>query len=65
MLSNGGEGGGRHCRRTCLILVTKELIKVSIPRLAANVQAYEEFTVILNGGDLLLTFARQILVCKC
>jgi len=45
--------------------VTKELIKVSIPRLAANVKAYEEFTVILDGGDLLLTFARQILVCKC
>jgi len=43
----------RQCGRTCLILVTKELIKVSIPRLAA----YEEFTVILDGGDLLLTFA--------
>jgi len=47
------------------MLVTKELIKVSIPRLAANVKAYEEFTVILDGGDLLLTFARQILVWKC
>lgn len=42
---------------TCLILVTKELLKVSIPRLAANVQACEEFTVILDGGELLLTFA--------
>jgi len=55
----------RQCGRTCLMLVTKELIKVSIPRLAANVKAYEEFTVILDGGDLLLTFARQILVWKC
>ena len=27
----------RQCRRTCLILVMKELLKVSIPRLAANV----------------------------
>jgi len=47
----------KQCGRTCLILVTKELIKVSIPRLATNVQAYEEFTVIIDGGDLLLTFA--------
>jgi len=37
--------------------VTKKLLKVSIPRLAANVQACEEFTVILDGGELLLTFA--------
>ena len=42
--------------RTCLILVTKEL-KVSIPRLAANVQVCEESTVSLDGGELLLTFA--------
>jgi len=35
----------------------KELLKVSIPLLAANEQRYEEFTVILDGGDLLLTFA--------
>jgi len=32
-------------------------LKVSIPRLAANVQACEEFTVILDGGELLMTFA--------
>ena len=47
----------RQCRRTCLVLVTKELLKVSIHRLAANVLACEEFTVILDGGKLLLTFA--------
>jgi len=47
----------RQCGRTCLILVTKELLTVSIPLLVANVQAYEEFTVIRDGGDLLLTFA--------
>ena len=47
----------RQRRRTCLVLVTKELLKVSIPRLAANVQACEEFTIILDGGELLLTFA--------
>jgi len=37
------------CGMTCLILATKELIKVSIPRLAANVQAYEEFTDLCSG----------------
>jgi len=47
----------RQCGRTYLLLVTKELPTVSIPLLVANVQAYEEFTVILDGGDLLLTFA--------
>jgi len=47
----------RQCERTCLILVTKELLTFSIPLLEANVQACEEFTVILDGGDLLLTFA--------
>ena len=36
--------------------MTKELLKVSILRLAANVQACEEFTVILDGGELLPTF---------
>ena len=35
----------------------KELLKVSIPGLAANVQVYQELTVILDGGELLLTFA--------
>jgi len=47
----------RQCGRTYLILMTKELLKVSIPLLAANERAYEEFTVILDGGDLLLTLA--------
>ena len=37
--------------------MTKELLKVSIPRLAAIVQSSEEFTIILDGGELLLTFA--------
>ena len=37
--------------------MTKELLKVSIPRLAANVQACKELTVILDGDELLLIFA--------
>ena len=44
----------RQCRGTCLILVMKELFEDSTPRLAANV---EEFAVILDRGELLLTFA--------
>ena len=53
----------RQCKRTWLVLVTKELLKFSIRRLAANVQACEEFTITLDGGELLLSSG--LLEWKC